>query len=152
MAATRPTHGLPLAYVVAAAVNAPASIIPSSAMLMTPDRSENKPPSAARMSGVERRIVEKINAIVKRSAIGLLPPKRVAEAEDRRAKKCFRRDEQDNRRLQNLDDVLCDVLREGIDGDAATREHREQQRREDDPDGMIAAKERDRNPRKAIAV
>src|SRR5689334_1387984 len=130
-AAMRPTHGLPLAYVAAAAVNAPASIMPSSAMLMTPDRSENSPPSAARMSGVERRIVEKIKAIVKRSAIGLLPPKRVAEAEDRRAKKCFRGDEQNNRRLQNLDDVFRDVLREGINRNAAAREHGEQQRRED---------------------
>ena len=32
--------------------NAPISIMPSSAMLMTPERSENSPPSAPKMSGV----------------------------------------------------------------------------------------------------
>jgi hypothetical protein len=41
-----------------AAVNAPANNSPSSAILMTPDLSEYKPPSAANTNGVDRRIVE----------------------------------------------------------------------------------------------
>ncbi len=69
MAPSNPSHGLPVAYVTAAAVNAPASIIPSSAMLITPERSENSPPSAARISGVDSLIVDQISARVKRSAI-----------------------------------------------------------------------------------
>src|SRR3981189_1972916 len=60
LAASNPIHGLAFpspsfvsaAYVTAAAVKAPASIFPSSAILITPDRSENIPPSAASTSGV----------------------------------------------------------------------------------------------------
>ena len=70
MAASRPTHGLPAYQVTAAAVNAPASIRPSSAMLMTPARSEKSPPSAASKSGVAVRIVEKMSAMVKISLMG----------------------------------------------------------------------------------
>src|SRR6266496_4317421 len=69
--ASNPMYGLPTAYVTAAAVKAPASIIPSSAILITPERSENKPPRAARINGVESRIVDQIKAIVKISAINL---------------------------------------------------------------------------------
>ena len=36
---------------------------------MTPERSENIPPSAARISGVETRIVDQINDMVKISLI-----------------------------------------------------------------------------------
>ena len=50
-----------------AAVNAPASINPSSAILITPARSENMPPSAANISGVAERIVEKSRMKVKMS-------------------------------------------------------------------------------------
>ena len=42
----------------AAAANAPASMMPSSAMLMTPARSENRPPSAANTNGVASRNVD----------------------------------------------------------------------------------------------
>jgi hypothetical protein len=58
IAARRPTQGLPAYHVTAAAVNAPASIKPSSAMLMTPDRSENIPPSAASSRGVASLMAE----------------------------------------------------------------------------------------------
>ena len=70
--ANRPTNGLPTACVTAAAVNAPANIIPSKAILMTPDRSENIPPKAARIKGVVSRIVDQINDMVNISAIGPL--------------------------------------------------------------------------------
>ena len=54
----KPTHGLPILTVTAEAVNAPASMIPSSAMLMTPPRSENIPPSEASVSGVAYLTIE----------------------------------------------------------------------------------------------
>src|SRR4026209_2654657 len=73
--ANKPTHGLALpmpnltsaAYVTAAAVNAPANILPSSAMLMTPDRSENSPPIAASTNGAASLIVDAIMDHVKTS-------------------------------------------------------------------------------------
>src|SRR5438093_461681 len=51
-AAVSPIHGLPIFTVTADAVNAPANIMPSSAMLMTPPRSEYIPPSEASVRGV----------------------------------------------------------------------------------------------------
>jgi hypothetical protein len=54
-----------------AAANAPANIFPSRAILITPERSENIPPSAARTSGVANLIVDQSNAIVKMSLIVL---------------------------------------------------------------------------------
>jgi len=71
IAASIPTHGFCVKTVTAAAVNAPASINPSSAMLMTPARSEYNPPSAARTSGVAVRIVEKRSAMVNSSLMDL---------------------------------------------------------------------------------
>src|SRR4029453_79313 len=136
-AAARPAHGLPVAWVIAAAVNAPASIMPSSAMLMTPDRSENSPPNAARMRGVDRRIVEEISAIVKRSAIALVAPKRSAKAENGFTKKSFRGEEQNDRPLKNLHDIFSHVLRKRVHRHTAAREHRKQHRREDDTHRMV---------------
>src|SRR5215203_5259822 len=66
-AETSPTHGLPAYHVTAAAVNAPASISPSSAMLMTPARSEKSPPSAASRSGVAKRRAERSRPKLKMS-------------------------------------------------------------------------------------
>ncbi|GBE24028.1 hypothetical protein BMS3Bbin02_00293 [bacterium BMS3Bbin02] len=45
------------------AVNAPVSMMPSSAMLMTPPRSEKMPPIAARVSGVADLIIAAIVAV-----------------------------------------------------------------------------------------
>src|SRR3954451_5322181 len=64
-----PTQGLRAYHVIDAAVNAPASIKPSSAMLMTPERSENIPPSAASSSGVASLIAEKSRPRLKISFI-----------------------------------------------------------------------------------
>src|SRR5438445_1372326 len=50
-----------------AAANAPTNILPSSAILMTPDRSLIRPPSATKISGVETRALdEKISRIMGR--------------------------------------------------------------------------------------
>src|SRR4029078_11995876 len=53
-----PIQGLPTFTVTAAAVNAPASIMPSRAMLMTPPRSHNIPPNEASVSGVAYLIID----------------------------------------------------------------------------------------------
>src|SRR5574339_324533 len=92
IAATRPIHGFPVVHVTDAAVNAPASIIASSAMLMTPARSEKRPPIAARMSGVASRIDEPSRTSVKTSAT----PESTSERR-------LGRHEQNDQRLQNLD-------------------------------------------------
>ena len=60
-AAINPIQGFCVKTVTAAAVKAPASIIPSSAILITPPRSEYIPPSAASISGVESLIIEASN-------------------------------------------------------------------------------------------
>src|SRR5215813_2907707 len=67
--ATRPKNGLLDAYVTAAAVNAPASIIPSSAILITPERSENIPPNAASTRGVANLTVDQMSDTVNISLI-----------------------------------------------------------------------------------
>ena len=51
-AMTTPRNHEPVTSAPQAPKNAPISIMPSSAMLMTPERSENRPPSAPRVSGV----------------------------------------------------------------------------------------------------
>ena len=51
MPAPSPIHAEPVTAAVAAAANAEASILPSSPMSTTPDRSAKSPPSAARTSG-----------------------------------------------------------------------------------------------------
>src|SRR5947209_5694603 len=121
-AARRPTQGLPAKWVTTAAVKAPASISPSKAMLITPERSEKSPPRAARSSGVVRRMAEERSSIRKRSRMSHLPfdaagasgvggpgapPGEPAAAED-----LLGRHEEDDHRLEHLHQVLRDVLGE----------------------------------------
>src|SRR6188508_577811 len=110
-------------------------------MLMTPDRSENSPPSAARISGVERRTVDQISETVKSSAMRLDRPQPAAKPDQRFAEHRLARDEENDDRLQNLDDVLGDVLRKRIHGNAAAGEHCEQQRRKNDAHRMVASEQ-----------
>ena len=58
--------------------NEPMSIIPSSPMLTTPERSEKRPPSAAKRSGVANRIVEAKSAPQITTASSLSTLERVA--------------------------------------------------------------------------
>src|ERR1043165_10292216 len=105
MPASKPIHGLALpipnrwsaAYVTAAAVKAPASIFPSRAMLMTPDRSEKSPPSAASTSGVASRIVEAMSERVKMSLMCLNAPRQ--SSSESPLEETFSRDEQDDHAL-----------------------------------------------------
>src|SRR5690242_2617656 len=96
------------ACVSAAAVNAPASIFPSSAILITPERSEKRPPSAASTSGVARRIVEAMSESVKMSFMCLNAPRE--SSSDCPLEESFSRDEQDDDALQHLHDVFCHVF------------------------------------------
>src|SRR5262245_11869497 len=57
MPAASPSHAEPVTYAVEAAANAEASILPSSPMSTTPDRSAKSPPSAASTRGAAPRTV-----------------------------------------------------------------------------------------------
>src|SRR5262245_28694177 len=57
MPAASPSHAEPVTYAVEAAANAEASILPSSPMSTTPDRSVKSPPSAASTRGAAPRTV-----------------------------------------------------------------------------------------------
>src|SRR5687768_5510712 len=99
--AIKPIHGLPVSHVTDAAANAPASRRPSSPILTTPERSEKRPPSAARTSGVASLMVDQISWVVKISLISL-------SSHDAQLLECvteqrFRRHEQNYRGLQDLD-------------------------------------------------
>src|SRR5262245_27738158 len=120
--------------------------MPSSAMLMTPDRSENMPPSAASTSGVDNRIVEKTSEIVKRSAMARRSLQSLPQAGQGPAEHRFRGDEENDRRLQNLDDVLGDVPGERVDRNPAAREHGKEQSREHDAGGVIPSQQRHCDP------
>src|SRR5262245_53909392 len=142
--ASKPTHGLAFpipifvsaACVTAAAVKAPASILPSSAMLITPDRSENSPPSAASTSGVASLIVDAINENVKMSLIDSSPQTYHRSSAHEPLKERLRGDEKDDDPLQHLHDVFSDVLGKAINVNAAVLQHREQQCRENHANRM----------------
>src|SRR5689334_4751389 len=158
---SKPTHGLALprcnflsaAYVTAAAVKAPASIFPSSAMLMTPERSENSPPSAASTSGVANLMVDAIKEKVKMSLIRLGPQAlRRPDSAHEPFEKRFSRNEENDDSLQHLHDVFRDVLGKAVDVNAAVLQHREQQRRENHADRMIPAEQRHGNAGETVIV
>ena len=65
MAITRPTTQLPLQIAPQTAKKAPISIIPSSPMFTTPERSQKMPPIAAKASGVAKRSVEAMSPPVR---------------------------------------------------------------------------------------
>src|SRR5687768_2173295 len=95
--ARSPSQGEPVAAVTAAAANAPTSILPSSAMLTTPERSLSKPPSAAKTSGVARRAEEKR---ISSAWSSTFPPQR---------ERPFRRHREDDQRLDHRRQVARDA-------------------------------------------
>ena len=66
MATSSPMNGLPENQVPATAAKAPMSMRPSRAMLVTPERSESRPPMAANTSGAAERSVAVSRATVKK--------------------------------------------------------------------------------------
>src|ERR1051326_1985711 len=158
MPPSKPIHGLaaPMpsrvstACVSAAAVKAPASIFPSSAILMTPERSEKSPPSAASTSGVERRIVEAMSEKVKMSLMCLNGPRESSSQSP--LKHTFSSYKQNDYPLQHLHDVFSYVFRKTIDVDAAVLQCREQQRRQNHANRMIATEQGDGDSSEAVVV
>src|ERR1051325_386264 len=161
MPPSKPIHGLaaPMpsrvstACVSAAAVKAPASIFPSSAMLITPERSEKSPPSAASTSGVAVLIVEAIKERVKMSLIQLGPQTfHWAEFADQPFEERLSGDEENDDSLQYLHNVLSNVFGKTVNVDTAMLQHGEQQRRENHADRMIATEQCDCDARESVVV
>src|SRR5687767_15119600 len=119
--------------------------MPSRAMLTTPARSENRPPSDARINGVDSRIVDQMSETVKSSTMGRNRPGPAAKPGERIAEHRLARDEENDDGLQNLHDVFRDVLRERVHRNAAAREHRKEERRKHDTHRMVAAEQRHRD-------
>src|ERR1043166_6526258 len=148
MPPNKPIHGLAAPAprrvstqcVSAAAVKAPASILPSSAILITPERSEKRPPSAASTSGVASRIVEAMSEKVKMSRMCLNASRQSSSQSPLEEK--FSSDKQDDHALQHLHDVFGYVFRKTVDVDAAVLQCRKQQRCKDHADRMIATEQR----------
>src|SRR4030095_1383143 len=133
--ASKPTHGLALpspnftsaAYVTAAAAKAPANIFPSSAILITPERSENMPPSAASTNGVANLIVDHTSAMVKMSLIDLnFRSLQQTESANRTTEERFCCDKQNDYSLQNLNNVFCDMFREPVNVNSAVLQNSKQ--------------------------
>src|ERR1041384_8149383 len=86
-------------------------------MLITPDRSEKSPPSAASTSGVASRIVEAMSESVKMSLMCLNSPRQSSSQSP--LEETFSRDEQDDHALQHLHDVFGHVFGKAVDIDTA---------------------------------
>src|ERR1044071_3688319 len=158
MPPSKPNHGLaaPIprlvsaACVSAAAVKAPASIFPSSAILITPERSEKRPPSAASTSGVASRMVEAMSENVKMSLMCLTLPRQ--SSSESPFEETFSSHEQNDHALQNLHDVFRHVFGKSIDVDSAVLQCRKQQCRQNHSDRVIATEQRDCDSREAVVV
>ncbi len=78
-----PSHGLPVKCDPSTPQNAPASIMPSSPMLTTPDLSENAPPIAARAMGVAiLSVAVRLLTLNTTSANPLMPALRLSPTND----------------------------------------------------------------------
>src|SRR5678815_949345 len=108
--------------------------MPSRAMLMTPDRSDNNPPSAASSNGVARRIVENRIESFKMSPILFSSPEQ-----------CFGSDEQNHQCLQDEHKVSRYFFREDIDEESAARQRAKEESSQKNSERMIAAQQRDSN-------
>src|SRR5215510_1099825 len=158
MPASRPIQGLappiPIrvstACVTAAAVKAPASIFPSSAILITPDRSEKSPPSAASTSGVASRIVEAMSENVKMSLMCLHSSRQSSSKSP--FEETFSSNEQNDYALQYLHDVFCDVFGKTIDVDTAVLQCGKQQRRQDHTYRMVTPEQCNCDSRETVVV
>src|SRR5689334_19097030 len=128
IAAAIPSHGLWTKWVTVAAVKAPASMSPSSAMLITPARSEKSPPRAAKRSGVARRMAELTRPRFQRSCTSAPAPRRGAPAVEGAGG-----DEEDDDPLEHRHQVLRDVRGEDVDEEPAAEEGAEEEGRREHP-------------------
>src|SRR6185369_4915586 len=158
MPPSKPIHGLAVPIpsrvstqcVNAAAVKAPASILPSSAILITPERSEKRPPSAASTSGVASRIVEAMSENVKMSLMCLNVPRQ--SSSESPFEETFSSNKQNDHALQNLHDVFRHVFRKTVDVNAAVLQCGKQQRCQYHSARVIATEQSDCNSSEAVVV
>src|SRR5450759_1936584 len=125
--------------------NAPTSIMPSSAMLTTPERSQMVPPIAARASGVAMRMADANRSGVRKlSHIGVPLPleSELLTALDEPGDDRLGAHEEDDERLHDHDDLVRDVGRE-LHHSRTGRERSEQDRGEDDGDRVVLGEQRD---------
>src|SRR6185503_14070600 len=128
--------------------NAPTSMQPSRAMFVTPDRSVMTPPSAASAIGVARRSIAARTPTPMRTSRFMSScscrqrlRRRAAALRDRAHDRLGRDDEED-RRLDDLDQVRRDA-RVRLHERAAARERGEEDAGERDADGRVLAEQRD---------
>src|SRR5690606_24703815 len=152
---------------VMAAAMAPKRMMPSSAMLTTPERSLNRPPSAANRSGVVARTMDENSA--RRTTVstalspflrlgGLrqrlrllaldrvaLPRVREATAErgvhERLRQEAARGDEQHDQRQDHAHDLAREVGEGDVQHRAPVLHDPEQERREQDAEGVVAGEQ-----------
>src|SRR5690349_21177182 len=121
-------------------------------MLITPERSENNPPSAARINGVASLIIDATSDHVKTSLIRLRPQPPESKPAQRPFEERLSSDKQNDDSLQHLHDVFRDVLGKTVDVDPAMLEHGKQQRGEYDADRMIASEQSDGDSSEAVVI
>src|SRR5262245_54702494 len=155
MPAPRPAQAEPLTAAVAAAAKAEASILPSSPMSTTPERSEKRPPRDARTRGVAPRTVAAASSATSSAKSLMVQDGEVPRTARRRS--CRGAEQRCEGAAQHLLERAADQDDEPLDDDddvAGQRRHIERQLRpalvqraeqhggQEDPSGMIAAHQR----------
>src|SRR3984885_10981910 len=151
--ATSPSHTLPVNVAAAAEANAPTRILPSSPMSTMPERSDQRPAKQARMSGTARRMPEAKttmkalnHSMLARPSDGRLCRAPREQGRDRAAEHVLKRaGVQHDESLDHDDHVAADLGHVDRERLAALVENAEQDRSEDDSDGVPASHERNRN-------
>ena len=158
MPAARPSQAEPVTAAVAAAAKAAPSILPSRPMSTTPERSANRPASAASTSGVASRMVESASSRTWRKscvhqATASAGAGRANRASSVRPEHVLERAcEQDHQTLDHHDDVAAQRRHVERQLGAALVERAEQQRGQDDAERMVAAHQRHRDADEAEAA
>ena len=158
MPAPRPSQAEPVTAAVAAAAKAAPSILPSRPMSTTPERSANRPASAASTRGVASRMVEfgeqqdlEEQRVHQATAPAGRRP-REQRLETRPEHVLERAGEQDHQPLDHHDQVAAERRHVERQLGAALIERAEQQRGEDDADRVVAPHQRDRDADEAEAA
>src|SRR5690606_23405990 len=163
------TAGASISWAVTAAASAPKRMMPSRAMLTTPERSLNRPPSAANRRGVVARSMDEtrarsstvsisggflgsgdtllIGVVLGGAALGAHPGARVEEALRQEAP---RGDEQHHQREDHAHDLAREVGEGDVEHRAAVLQDPEQERRGHDEDRLVGAEQRHRDAVEAV--
>ena len=159
MPAPRPSQAEPVTAAVAAAAKAAPSILPSRPMSTTPERSANRPASAASTRGVARRMVESASSRTWRNSASIRPTRaplgrrpREQRLETRPEHVLERAGEQDHQPLDHHHQVAAECRHVERQLGAALIERAEQQRGEDDADRVASPHQRDGDADEAEAA